>query len=186
MENNSAFWQGDSHCWTLSYCVKYLITMSLGLVYKLIFKFFAKKPRNTKYGLVLCAIFKNEAPHLKEWIEYHLLVGVEHFYLYNNNSTDHFREVLQPYVDNGTVTLTEWPETPGQITAYKHWYENFDDKGNNLMVQEGSSFTIDNKVNIRPSVNIIHRYEKRRKINVYLVRSARCSRRGLRRFPLKL
>ena len=62
---------------------------------------------------------------MKEWIEYHSLVGVEHFYLYNNNSTDHYREVLQPYVDNGTVTLTEWPETPGQITAYKHWYENF-------------------------------------------------------------
>ena len=30
----------------------------------------------------------------------------------------------------------------------KHWYENFDEKGNNLMVQDGATFVIDNKTNI--------------------------------------
>ena len=30
----------------------------------------------------------------------------------------------------------------------KKWYENFDDKGNRLLVQEGASFVIDNKTNI--------------------------------------
>ena len=37
-----------------------------------------------KYKLSICAIFKNEANYLKEWIEYHRMVGVEHFYLYNS------------------------------------------------------------------------------------------------------
>jgi len=29
------------------------------------------------YTLAIAAIFKDEAPYLKEWIEYHKLVGVE-------------------------------------------------------------------------------------------------------------
>ncbi len=34
----------------------------------------------------LCAIFKDEADYLREWIEFHRIVGVEHFYLYNNSN----------------------------------------------------------------------------------------------------
>lgn len=38
--------------------------------------------------LSIGAIFKDEAPYLAEWIEFHRLVGVEHFFLYDNLSTD--------------------------------------------------------------------------------------------------
>ena len=48
-------------------------------------------------------MFRNEAAYLKEWIEYHHLAGVEHFWLYNNNSTDQWQDVLQPYIDWGIV-----------------------------------------------------------------------------------
>lgn len=71
-----------------------------------------------KYNLTLAAIFKNEARFIREWIEYHRLVGVEHFYLYNNESTDQSREVLEPYVQKGIVTLTDWPDRPGQVADY--------------------------------------------------------------------
>ena len=37
-----------------------------------------------KYDVTLCAIFRNEALFLKEWIDYHRTIGIEHFYLYNN------------------------------------------------------------------------------------------------------
>ena len=53
------------------------------------------------------------------------MIGVEHFYFYNNNSTDDFQTVLRPFIEQGLVTLTDWPIKPGQIPAYKHWYENF-------------------------------------------------------------
>ena len=61
------------------------------------------------YYLSVGAIFRDEAPYLKEWIEFHRLVGVEHFYLYNNNSTDNYMQVLRPYVENGIVELKDWP-----------------------------------------------------------------------------
>jgi hypothetical protein len=57
------------------------------------------------YQLSICAIFQNEAPYLKEWIEFHRLQGVEHFYLYNHCSTDHYQQVLRPYIQSGIVEL---------------------------------------------------------------------------------
>jgi len=78
-----------------------------------------------KYTISLCSIFKNEAPFFKEWIEFHHLVGVDHFYLYNNNSEDDFREVLEPYIARGWVTLVDWPRNQDQIGAYRDFYENY-------------------------------------------------------------
>lgn len=78
--------------------------------------------KNTKddyeHELAITAIFQNEAPYLKEWIEFHKLVGVEHFYLYNNLSTDNFQEVLEPYIKNNEVDLIEWPYT---YTEWEEW-----------------------------------------------------------------
>lgn len=61
------------------------------------------------YELAVCTIFKDNAPYLKEWIEYHHMLGVEHFYLYDNSSTDNPHQVLKPYIKKGLVTLIEWP-----------------------------------------------------------------------------
>src|SRR5690348_6409443 len=61
--------------------------------------------RPFRYYLSACAIFRNEAPYLAEWLVFHLGVGVEHFYLYENNSTDDFESVLAPFFERGEVTL---------------------------------------------------------------------------------
>ena len=34
------------------------------------------------YTLAACAVFWNEKPYLFEWVVYHYLLGVQHFYLY--------------------------------------------------------------------------------------------------------
>lgn len=77
------------------------------------------------YNLVICAIFKNEARYLKEWVEYHRMVGVEHFYLYNNDSTDNYKEELKYYLDNNIVTLTDAPGEKQQMPAYNHFLKNY-------------------------------------------------------------
>jgi hypothetical protein len=69
--------------------------------------------------LSVCAIFKDEAPYLEEWLTFYELIGVEHFYLYDNNSTDDFAVVLAPWIARGRVTLTHWPLHPGQLGAYR-------------------------------------------------------------------
>lgn len=62
-----------------------------------------------EFECAICGIFRDEAPFLKEWIEFHSLQGVSHFYLYNNMSTDNYSEILKPYMDSGKVTLVDWP-----------------------------------------------------------------------------
>jgi hypothetical protein len=81
-----------------------------------------------KYDISACMIFRDEAPYLKEWIEFHRLVGIQHFYLYNNLSQDNYKEVLQPYIRSGIVELFEWDREPHtlaewdeiQLDAYNH------------------------------------------------------------------
>ena len=83
------------------------------------------------YSLAICTMFKNEGRWLREWIEYHRLVGVEHFYLYDNESTDNSREVLQPYVEQGLVDVILWKN------IHEHWdprggsYDNYQIKAFN-------------------------------------------------------
>ena len=79
------------------------------------------------YDLAVVSIMKNEAPYVKEWLDYHLLAGVDHFYIYDNDSSDNTKEVLQPYIDAGIVTYTFLPGKKQQYTAYndavqKHRY----------------------------------------------------------------
>lgn len=69
----------------------------------------SNRPSRTKGEVALCAIFRDEALYLKEWIEFHRLIGVSHFYLYNNLSQDEFWAVLKPYVEAGIVELFNVP-----------------------------------------------------------------------------
>lgn len=85
-----------------------------------------------KYNVVICSIFKNEAAFMQEWIIFHKIVGVEHFYLYNHSSADDYKKVLDPFIRDGSVTLIDWPETsdespdnPAIFNVYKNWYENY-------------------------------------------------------------
>jgi glycosyl transferase family 92 len=77
----------------------------------------SRDPAKRPY-LSICAAYRNEAPYLREWIEFHLLVGVEQFFLYNNLSEDDHLDVLAPYLEDGTVVLRDWPVFPGQMQAY--------------------------------------------------------------------
>lgn len=70
--------------------------------------------------LSVCAIAKNEAPYLEEWVEFHRLVGVEHFYLYDNSSSVPIRETLKKQISEGWVSVIEFAGVAMQLPAYNH------------------------------------------------------------------
>ena len=70
------------------------------------------------YDLAIVAILKNEGHYLKEWLDYHLLAGVDHFYLYDNDSTDDYDAIIAPYVAAGLVTSTRISGGSAQFAAY--------------------------------------------------------------------
>lgn len=76
-----------------------------------------------KYTASICCLYKNESLHMLEWIEYHRLIGIQHFYLYNNRSDDDiqvkykdgqeskqtFREaIIEYYTKLGLLTHNEY------------------------------------------------------------------------------
>ena len=69
--------------------------------------------------LAVVSIFQDEAPFLREWIEFHRMMGVQRFVLVNDRSTDNFEEVLEPYQRAGIVRLLSHP-CPVRFQG-KHW-----------------------------------------------------------------
>ncbi len=70
------------------------------------------------YDLAVVAIMKNEGPYVKEWLDYHLLAGVDHFFIFDNESEDNLKKILQPYIDKGIVTYEFLPGQVMQSPAY--------------------------------------------------------------------
>ncbi|MCJ2180610.1 glycosyltransferase family 2 protein [Novosphingobium album (ex Hu et al. 2023)] len=88
-------------------------------------QYFGRRERPGCGFLAVCAIMKNEATNIVEWLAYHHALGVEKFYLYDNRSTDHVGELLQPLVAQGIVEIIPWPINPGQLEAYDDFADRY-------------------------------------------------------------
>ena len=122
---NKVFYIDRPHEVSIKDIIKRCIYPLCNLFLKVVSLFFTDDKRETKYNISISSCFKNEGPFLKEFIEYHLFIGYDHFYLYNNNSTDNYQEVLRPYIERGVVTLIDLPVVPVQGPAYQHFNDHF-------------------------------------------------------------
>ena len=61
-----------------------------------------------KHFLSFVSNFKNENLYLKEWLDYHIKVGVDHFYLFNQCGSEESWRILKPYQEQGFVTVHDW------------------------------------------------------------------------------
>ena len=73
---------------------------------------------DSRMSLVL--IIKNEARYIVEWLEFHNMLGVDHFYIYDNESDDGLEEILKKYIDCGLVTYHYFPGKVVQLPSYNH------------------------------------------------------------------
>lgn len=153
--------------------VRYGLRQGLYFLHRIYYKmlYWLCKPtgeKNYKYNVSICAIFKDEADYMKQWIEFHRLVGVEHFYLYNNKSSDNYLEILKPYIDEGIVSLKDWPMPQSQMAAYEDFMSTNAKETRWVGFIDLDEYVIPNKVdtiydflinfNNRPSVVIYWKY----------------------------
>ncbi|MEU1226610.1 glycosyltransferase family 92 protein [Streptomyces sp. NPDC005828] len=75
--------------------------------------------RHFPLDLAIGCTFRNEARFLREWIEFHRLMGVQRFFLVDDRSDDDYRDVVKPYVDEGVVQVIEKPCPPAY--AGRRW-----------------------------------------------------------------
>ena len=86
-------------------------------------------------GLAFVAIVKDEADSIVEWIRFHLAAGVDHFFFYDDGSTDDTVANIQKTLPSEMFTLTPWkqrlkdakgPKTiHNQPLAYAHAVSNY-------------------------------------------------------------
>jgi len=81
--------------------------------------------RRPRFSLSLCAILRDEAPNVLEWVAFHRLVGIEHFYIYDNGSSDGTASLLRERFPAELITIVEWPRRPGQLSCYAHAIATF-------------------------------------------------------------
>ena len=78
----------------------------------------------------LVAILKNEDAFVEEWVTYHKLLGVDHFFLYDNDPRQRLKSILRLHREY--VTVRPWlidhddgrhPGRTKQLKAYSHCLE---------------------------------------------------------------
>ena len=107
---------------------------------ELLYHFFYSKKQGM-YGLSIASIIKNE-PDIIEWIEYHRLVGVEHFYIYDNESTDGLKDKLQKYVDEGIATYIYYPGKAMQDKSINDAIDNYAYDTKYLAIIDGDEYIV--------------------------------------------
>ena len=75
--------------------------------------------------LSLCLICKDENDYLPEWLDYHILMGVDRFYIYDNESQLSLRESLADYIERGWAVVVDIPGKVMQLHAYDHCLQTF-------------------------------------------------------------
>ena len=127
------------------------------------------KSEKRSYKIAICTIFQDEADYLREWIEYHYLIGVDHFYLYNHRSSDHYLEVLKPYLKSGIVELFDYPYPSFPPSVQTHVYNHALSlsRNNNLwlaIIDTDEFICIDNTDNL---YDILRNYEFATGLTIY-------------------
>ena len=69
----------------------------------------------TELKVALCAIMKNEADYVEEWLAFHILQGVSRVLLYDNNSSDDTRRRARSFAQQVTIRVVPWSGPPDKF-----------------------------------------------------------------------
>jgi hypothetical protein len=99
-----------------------------------------------KYFLSLCCIIKDER-YLEEFIVYYRILGVERFYIYDNESKTPISERLtNPYFKK-MCTVIKFPGVAQQVNAYNHFLNNYGKETKWVILIDGDEFILPKKSN---------------------------------------
>ncbi|GJN12558.1 hypothetical protein PR202_ga30844 [Eleusine coracana subsp. coracana] len=77
--------------------------------------------RQKAHSMCVCTMLRNQARFLREWIMYHLHIGVQRWFIYDNNSDDDIEQVLNSMDPTRyNVTRHLWPWMKSQEAGFAH------------------------------------------------------------------
>jgi hypothetical protein len=88
-----------------------------------------------RHGIAIMACVKNEARYIEEWVRFHRAIGVRHFHIYDDGSTDGTMGILRSLLTPELLTIVPWimrmrdegtgVVLNGQTIAFAHAILNF-------------------------------------------------------------
>jgi hypothetical protein len=79
------------------------------------------------HELSICAIAKNEQDYLLEWCAFNKVIGIDHIYIYDNESEVPAKEVVKNYIEEGFVDVIAFPGKAKQMVSYSDCIANHKD-----------------------------------------------------------
>lgn len=79
-------------------------------------------------NIALSVLCKESADDIKEWIQYHSAIGIDHFLLYDNGSFPKLTDALDSEINRGLVTIIDWTQDNyygRQVRSQKHSIDNY-------------------------------------------------------------
>jgi Glycosyltransferase family 92 len=127
----------------------------------------SRNSERTGETVCLAAILKDEDPFVEEWIAHHRLLGVDHFYLYDNDPRQPLSDLLASH--RGYVTIRPWlvehddaryPGRTKQIKAYQHCLDHDAAKYDWVTFIDGDEFIIlDEDANLKAFLADFREYD---------------------------
>lgn len=82
-----------------------------------------------KYYSSVILLIKNENRYLKEWLDWHLSIGFQHIYIYDNGDIDNVQDIVDTYDADiqEMITIVDWTGHHAHIQqdAYNHFMSNY-------------------------------------------------------------
>ncbi|CAN0925743.1 Glycosyltransferase family 92 protein RCOM_0530710 [Linum grandiflorum] len=75
--------------------------------------------KKKKYEICACTMMWNQAAFLKEWVTYHAWLGVQRWFIYDNDSNDGIQNVVDE-LESYNVTRHVWPWPKSQEAGFSH------------------------------------------------------------------
>jgi len=91
------------------------------------------------YYLSIVCIIKDEE-YLEEFIIYHFLQGVEHFFIYDNGSKNPIKNRLNHYFFHTKCTIISYPGKVKQVEAYNDFIQKYGHKTNWVAIIDGDEY----------------------------------------------
>ncbi|KAL7610920.1 hypothetical protein Lser_V15G11481 [Lactuca serriola] len=86
-------------------------------------KISTSKPSTTmkKHDLCVCTMLWNQADSIREWVTYHSWLGVQKWFIYDNNSDDKIKDVIKNLnLEGHNITRHIWPWIKTQEAGFSH------------------------------------------------------------------
>ena len=80
-----------------------------------------KPSESFQYYIIAVTLIKNKRRYVREWLEFHIMMGISHFIFYDHQSKDGLKELLDPYIVAGQVTHIIWPPVEQDLVKFLEW-----------------------------------------------------------------